>query len=408
MIQGEKIKQRREALGLTQQELADKLYVTVQAVSQWENGKAQPDSDRILLLAKLLGTTAVALLHDVCEDSGVKPAELPFSSPMRTAVSLLTKDPECFLEAGRAAALGEYCSGIHGNQPAIPSQIDLHMHSTASDGTDSPTHLAEKAKAAGIRVFALTDHDTVNGVEQLAKQLPKGMTFIPGIEFSCRMVSGKCHILGYSCNTAHPAFQNALAQGAALRKAKLEKRLDFLRDKGMCFPEEELDRLRQIPGVGKPHLGNLMVRYGYAPDKQTAITQFINRCPTGSSRILADTAVKAILSSGGVPVWAHPLGGEGEKEIGTEQFAIMLDELTGYGLMGMECWYSKYPISLCEKLAETADKHRLLISGGSDYHGTNKAIPPGILNADGQEVPAEQITILEYLLKRGMIYRTAN
>lgn len=212
MIQGAKIKQRREALGLTQQELADKLYVTIQAVSQWENGKTQPDSDRILLLAKLLGTTAdalldgaqigatswqlsdqmfsedhmysklkafaqaegltetyqalpymrschagqirkpgvganqsvpyiihpltmtcqahamgirddvvltTALLHDVCEDCGVKPEELPFSPPVKTAVSLLTKDPERFLAVGRAAALAEYYSGIQGNQTAM-------------------------------------------------------------------------------------------------------------------------------------------------------------------------------------------------------------------------------------------------------------------------------------------------
>ena len=103
----------------------------------------------------------------------------------------------------------------------ISSPIGLHMHSTASDGTDTPVQLVEKVRAAGIRVFALTDHDTVTGAERLAECLPAGMTFIPGIEFSCRVGSGKCHILGYRCDTAHPAFQDALAKGAALRKAKL-------------------------------------------------------------------------------------------------------------------------------------------------------------------------------------------
>lgn len=274
------------------------------------------------------------------------------------------------------------------------------MHSTASDGTDSPVQLAEKVKAAGIQVFALTDHDTVTGTEQLAKYLPEGVTFIPGIEFSCRMASGKCHILGYYCDTLHPAFRDALTQGAALRKAKLEKRIDFLREKGMCFPEDELNRLYQIPSVGKPHLGNLMVRYGYAPDRQTAITEVINGCATESSRIAAKTAVTAILASGGIPVWAHPLGGEGEKEIGPEQFSKMLGELTGYGLMGLECWYSKYPLPVCERLAETAQEYSLLISGGSDYHGTNKIIPLGNLNADGLEVSPEQITLLSSLAER--------
>lgn len=250
-------------------------------------------------------------------------------------------------------------------------------------------------------MFALTDHDTVTGAEQLAKYLPEGVTFIPGIEFSCRMASGKCHILGYHCDMAHPAFRDALTRGAALRKAKLEKRIDFLREKWMCFPEDELNRLYQIPGVGKPHLGNLMVRYGYAPDRQTAITQVINRCFTGSSRIPAETAVKAILASGGIPVWAHPLGGEGEKEIGPEQFSKMLGELTSYGLMGLECWYSKYSFGLCEKLAGVAQEHRLLISGGSDYHGTNKTIQLGTLNADGREVSLERITLLNILTEGG-------
>ncbi len=279
----------------------------------------------------------------------------------------------------------------------MSSRIDLHMHSTASDGTDSPAQLAEKVQAAGIQVFALTDHDTVTGAEQLAEHLPEGVTFIPGIEFSCRMVSGKCHILGYRCDMAHSAFQEALVQGTALRRAKFEKRIDRLREKGICFPEDELDRLRQIPGVGKPHLGNLMVRYGYAPDRQTAITEVIDRCATGSSRIAAETAVTAILASGGIPVWAHPLGGEGEKTIGPEQFESMLDELTGYGLMGLECWYSKYPLSLCEKLARVAQQHGLLISGGSDHHGTNKTIPLGTLNADGREISLEQVTLLRAL-----------
>lgn len=291
-------------------------------------------------------------------------------------------------------------NGRDGRHPRISSPVDLHMHSTASDGTDTPVRLAEKVKAAGIRFFALTDHDTVTGAEQLAEHLPAGVTFIPGVEFSCRMDSGKCHILGYRCDTAHPAFQDALSKGAALRRAKLERRLAFLQERGMSFPEDELCRLRRIPGVGKPHLGNLMVKYGYAPDLRTAITEVINRCAAGSSRIGAETAVKAVLASGGIPVWAHPLGGEGEREIGPAQFGGMLEELTGYGLMGLECWYSKYPPELCERLAGIAEERGLLISGGSDYHGANKAVPLGTLNAGGREVSLPQITLLSALAER--------
>lgn len=280
----------------------------------------------------------------------------------------------------------------------MSNTIDLHIHTIASDGTDDPVQLAESVKAVGINVFAITDHDTITGVEQLKTQVPEGAIFIPGIEFSCRMPSGKCHILGYGCNTNHPAFQSVLSQGTNLRRAKLEQRLSFLSKKGIRFPEDELETLYQLSSVGKPHLGNLMVKYGYAPDKKTAIEETINLCPTGSSRIEAQIAVKAILASGGIPVWAHPLGGEGEKQVAPEKFSTMLAELTGFGLMGLECFYSKYPLAYCEKLAKFAQAHSLLISGGSDYHGANKSVALGTLNADNQPVSAEQLTILNVLL----------
>ena len=279
----------------------------------------------------------------------------------------------------------------------MPNKIDLHMHSTASDGTDPPLQLAETVQSAGITIFALTDHDTVAGAEQLKCHTPAEMKFVPGIEFSCRMPSGKCHILGYACDTTHPSFREALAQGAALRSAKLQKRIDFLRENQICFPEEELERLRKMPSVGKPHLGNLMVRYGFAPDMQTAISDTLNRCPTHNSRIPAGVAVQAILASGGIPVWAHPLGGTGEKEVGKEQFGEMLEELMGYGLRGLECFYSKYPFAVCESLSEIAQNRGLLVSGGSDYHGKNKSVRLGTLNEENAGVEPGRLTILSAL-----------
>lgn len=279
------------------------------------------------------------------------------------------------------------------------SIIDLHIHTIASDGTDNPVQLAEKIKFAGISIFAITDHDAITSAEQLKAQAPDGAIFIPGIEFSCRMASGKCHILGYDCNMNHPAFQAVLSQGTDLRKTKLEHRISFLVERGIRFPENELEKLHQLSSVGKPHLGNLMVKYGYAPDKKTAIDQTINLCPTESSRIEAEIAVKAILASGGIPVWAHPLGGEGEKKISSDKFRAMFTELAGFGLMGLECYYSKYSFAHCEELAAFAQDHSLLISGGSDYHGTNKAVALGTLNADGKPVTSERLTILDLLLE---------
>lgn len=282
----------------------------------------------------------------------------------------------------------------------MSSKIDLHMHSTASDGTDTPEQLVEKVKATGIQIFALTDHDAVAGVKTLTGKVPNDIMFIPGIEFSCRMDSGKCHILGFDCDIDHPAFREALEEGVSLRKAKLEKRIEDLYKRGMCFKDHELDKLRQMPSVGKPHLAKLLVEHGHAANISTAISEIINRCPSHNSRIAAKIAVTAILASGGIPVWSHPLGGEGEKEIASKQFDTMLNELIEYGLMGMECFYSKYSLIKCQELASVAREHNLLISGGSDYHGTNKSIAPGTLNKDEQDVLPEQITILNRLTER--------
>ena len=151
----------------------------------------------------------------------------------------------------------------------MSSRIDLHMHSTASDGTDTPLRLAEKAKAAGIEVFALTDHDTVAGAEQLAGRLPEGVTFVPGIEFSCRMDTGKCHILGYRCDTSHPAFQAAIREGAALREGKLPLRvthndtklnnvlMDEKTGEGVCI----IDLDTVMPGLAINDFGD-SIRFG--------------------------------------------------------------------------------------------------------------------------------------------------
>lgn len=167
----------------------------------------------------------------------------------------------------------------------MASQVDLHIHSTASDGTDTPLQLTEKVRTAYIRIFSLTDHDTVAGAEHLEDCPSDGLIFIPGIEFSCRMDSGKCHILGYGCDTSHPVFRAALEEGMVLRRAKLERRLAFLGERGIQIPAEEQERLRQMQSVGKPHLANVMVNLGYARDRKDAIENTINLCRTGSSRI---------------------------------------------------------------------------------------------------------------------------
>ena len=283
----------------------------------------------------------------------------------------------------------------------MPSEIDLHIHTNASDGTDSPEDLIKKIHDSGIKIFAVTDHDTINGAIAMKKILLENNTqikFIKGIEFSTRIekIKAKCHILGLNYDENHPAFQKALNAGANLRHEKFYKRINFLRENfNINFTDSEIENLLKIPSVGKPHLGNLIVSKGYAATRVEAIEKFIDKAKTGNDKIEAELAVKSINESGGVSVWAHPLGGEREDELPQEKFQETLKNLISFGLKGLECYYSKYNLSKCEWLAKQARLNNLLISGGSDCHGANKNIPLGKLNAEEKNINPENLTILK-------------
>ena len=284
------------------------------------------------------------------------------------------------------------------------SKIDLHMHSTASDGSDTPEELLQRIQSAGIRTFSLTDHDSIEGALKLEKLVPDGLRFFRGIEFSCYTEVKKCHILGYGYDSEHPAFQAALKEGRDLRMEKLERRLRYLKEAhGIEFTEEERAWLRSMNSPGKPHISRLLIRRGLVSTIQEAIDRYIDDQPgressdPGSWWIRAETAVRAILSSGGVPVWAHPLGGEGETRLTREEFERQLDILCGFGIRGLECWYSRYDRADVDFLLGEASSRALLVSGGSDCHGRNKNIPAGMLNDFDRPVSEEDLTILRLL-----------
>jgi predicted metal-dependent phosphoesterase TrpH len=252
------------------------------------------------------------------------------------------------------------------------SKVDLHIHTTASDGADSPRVLAEKIAAAGLELFSVTDHDTIAGALEMEKIVPCGVRYIRGVEFSCVSPAGKCHILGYGFDPEHPALLEALAEGRRLRLEKLDRRLEQLkRDHGIELTEDERSWLMSLGSPGKPHLGQIIRNRGLAPDLDGAIRGFIRDVP-GRDRIEAKTAIGAILAAGGFPVWAHPLGGEGEKRLTEEKFESLLQTLLGYGLRGLECRYSRYGRKESEFLLDHAERLGLVPTGGSDYHGSNK------------------------------------
>ena len=158
----------------------------------------------------------------------------------------------------------------------MASKVDLHIHTTASDGADTPRELAAKVAAAGLELFSVTDHDTVDGALEMEKFVPAGVRYIRGVEFSCLSPGGKCHILGYDYDPDHPAFRAALAEGRRLRMEKLERRLEQLKtDHGIVLTEAEREWLLGRNSPGKPHLGRIIRDRGLAPDLDSAIRGFI-------------------------------------------------------------------------------------------------------------------------------------
>lgn len=263
----------------------------------------------------------------------------------------------------------------------MTGNLDLHIHTTASDGSDSPAELARRL--GGLKLFSVTDHDTIDGALAMEPLVPAGIGYIRGVEFSCVFPGGKCHILGYGYDPANPVFRAALQEGAQLRQEKLRRRLAHLQERfGIAFNEEELHWLHSLSSPGKPHLGRLLLNRGLAPDLNSAIRTYLSGVP-GRDRIEAKTAIEAIRAAGGIAVWAHPLGGEGEKRLTRAEVEARLEILTGLGIQGLECRYSRYSNADEALLLGFARSHGLLVTGGSDYHGSNKkGIELGQLGAE--------------------------
>ena len=265
---------------------------------------------------------------------------------------------------------------------------DLHMHSTFSDGTDTPAELLANVRKAGIDIFSLTDHDAIEGCTVLQSLLaPDDPAFLPGVEFSCKDEEGKYHILGYGYDPASPSIRGVVELGHGYRIKKMNVRLEYLLENyGFRFPDEDVKALYALSNPGKPHLGNLMVKLGYAKSKEQAIRDYINKVRVSKEDyVRPEEAISGILGAGGVPVLAHPSYGDGDQLILGEELERRVDRLTDFGLRGLEAFYSGFTPSLRAQVLRLAEKKDLYVTAGSDYHGRNKLIAPADtgLDADG-------------------------
>ena len=257
--------------------------------------------------------------------------------------------------------------------------IDLHIHTNISDGTDSPRGLLEKVRSKGIRLFSVTDHDDFKGALAVIKLLrPGDPAFVCGTEFSCKDEFGSYHILGYGYRPWSKYIRELTGFTHSLRMKKVTARLDFLKNEfGFVFPEREIGKLMKLDNPGKPHIALLSVKYGYAKTKEEAIEKYINKLFIEDVYVSPVQAIGLILKSGGIPVLAHPVYGNGDQTIlGKELFDRVL-RLKNMGLRGLEGYYSGYVPKIRNEVLGIASQLGLYVTAGSDYHGDNKMIGLG-------------------------------
>lgn len=260
--------------------------------------------------------------------------------------------------------------------------IDLHIHTKFSDGTDGIDAIVNKIIDKRVKTFAITDHDTIDGVESLLgnSQIRElldshNIKFVPGIEFSSILGREKIHLLGYNCQLDNADFLKAIEMGWQKRRGKYELRLQALKEQlGIEFTASSLEQMNKLKYVGKPIMANYLVKDGFFDNRQDAILNGIHKLklPAQEVRLDANIVIPAIVGAEGICVWAHPLGGLGEKRIDFEKVEEIIQKLIPLGLKGLECYYNLYTEEECEKLETLANKYSLLVSAGSDYHGKNK------------------------------------
>lgn len=263
----------------------------------------------------------------------------------------------------------------------INLKVDLHMHSTVSDGTDTPAEILAQVKAVGLTHFALTDHDAIEGCASVIDLLTEGdPAFICGAEFSCEDEGGKYHILGYGYDLTAPSIHALVKATHDYRMDKVMGRLGWLaKEHGFTFSQEDAATLLAMSNPGKPHIADLMTRYGYTPTKAAAF-DVLNRFKAKEQRIRPEVAIQAIVGASGIPVLAHPSYGSGDELIIGEEMQRRLERLMVYGLKGVEAFYSGFSPALQKELLSLADRYDLYVTAGSDYHGANKLVQLGDTN----------------------------
>jgi predicted metal-dependent phosphoesterase TrpH len=249
-------------------------------------------------------------------------------------------------------------------------RIDLHSHSTASDGTDPPAEVMRRARAAGLDVIALTDHDTLAGHDEARRALPPGLALVPGMELSCRLDGHSVHLLAYHVDPAHAGLAEQLYAIATDRARRARDMVGKLRELGVDITWEQVAAIAGDGVVARPHIARAMVAAGAIARPDQAFTpEWIGpggRAYVSRYALDPEDAIRLVSSAGGVSVLAHPGAPQGGWVIGDEAVA----RLATAGLAGLEVAHPDHDDAERIRLAALAATLGLVSSGGSDDHGS--------------------------------------
>jgi predicted metal-dependent phosphoesterase TrpH len=255
-------------------------------------------------------------------------------------------------------------------------KYDLHLHTTGSDGRLTPTELVELARTRGLKVIAVTDHDSVGGIDEAIKEAlnEPPVTIIPGVEINTDLASGELHVLGYFINYVDPELVVSLGKIRESRVGRAEKMVDKLHGLGVQVEWQRILDLARGDSICRPHIAQAMLEKGYVTSEREAFDKYIGRngpAYVEREKVKPVDAVEIIKKAGGLPVLAHPAD--------IQDLDDMIKELIEAGLVGLEVYYGQYDKATVDRLIRIAENYKLIMTGGTDYHHfqDNHEVPLG-------------------------------
>jgi len=246
------------------------------------------------------------------------------------------------------------------------SGVDLHIHSTASDGKLSPEDLVGKAADLGLKVIALTDHDSVDGIPpalDAVKAFPR-LTFIPGVEISTDLADGEAHVLGYFIDYTSRELASALERFRNSRQGRARGMVTKLGAMGIDIDWQRVQEIAGSGSIGRPHIARAMLEKGYIATFEEAFDKYIGHgglAYVEREKMMPEEAVELILRSRGLPVLAHPFTVNNPED--------MIKKLKAVGLVGVEVYYKDNTAAETGAMLALAERYGLIATGGTDYHG---------------------------------------